>query len=217
MVTSAVTQKLDVFFTQYTKLTYHPREVVLRAGDPPPGIYYLKEGFVRQYYISPAGDTLVMHLFKPGSFFPMTFAVNQTPNTYYYETVTPVVVWRAPVEVVRAFLAKEPEVLFSFTERLLLGLSGLLKRMEGFIFDSAYEKIVLLIVYLATSVGEKKAGGGISIPFPLTHREIAAWVGATRETASLQMEVLKKKGFITYTRSAISIKNINALLKEAVK
>ena len=49
---------------------------------------------------------------------------------------------------------------------------------------------------------------------PLTHKEIAAWIGTTRETASLQIETLKKKNLIQYNRRYIIVPDISRLSRE---
>jgi CRP-like cAMP-binding protein len=206
---------VSAFFDSYTKLKYKKGEVVLRAGDPPAGVMYLKSGFVRQSFTSASGDTLVLHVYKPGSYFPMTWVINDTPNRYDFEALTPVTMMRAPKADVRKFLAEHPEVSEHFMSRILLGVSGLLSRMEHLILDSAYQKTVLLLIYHARAFADEKAKGKLSVP--LTHKEIASWIGTTRETASLQIEALKKKNLISYDRRHIIIPDVEALVAESEK
>ena len=97
-------------------------------------------------------------------------------------------------------------------ERMLRGLNGLMKRMEFLVFDSAYKKTILLLLYYVKNFSDDKVKGKLLIP--LTHREIAAWIGTTRETASLQIETLKKKNLIEYHRRYILIPNVETLEKE---
>ncbi len=203
---------VDDFFFKYTNRTYHRGEVIIRAGDPPPGVLYLKKGIVRMSFVAPSGDTLVLHIFRPGSYFPMPWVVNDTPNRYYFEALTPVEIFRSPREDVRKFLKQEPAALDHFMGRILLGVSGLLERMEHLVLASAYRKTIALLLYYARQFTDEKVKGKLKIP--LTHKEIAAWIGTTRETASLQIETLKKKKLILYDRRYIVIPNVEALQKE---
>lgn len=200
------------FFEKYTKLRYKKSEVIIRAGDPPPGILYLDKGFVRMSLVGKNGDLLVLHVFKPGSYFPMPWAVNDVPNRYYFEALTSVEIWRAPKDDVLKFLHMHPDVAEYFLSRILRGLSGLMERMEHLVLAPAYEKTVLLLLYYAKNFSEAEAHGKLLIP--LTHREIAGWIGTTRETASLQIETLKKKKLLTYNRRLITIPNVALLAKE---
>ena len=203
---------VDEFFGKYTKLTYRKGEVILRAGDPPPGVLYLKKGVVRMSFVGTSGDTLVLHIFRPGSYFPMPWIINDTPNRYYFEALTPVEILRAPREDVRKFLKDTPAVAEHFMSRILSGVSGLLERMEHLVLESAYRKTIVLLLYYARQFSDEKVKGKLKIP--LTHKEIAAWIGTTRETASLQIEMLKRKKLISYQRRYIIIPSIEALQKE---
>lgn len=209
---NALQTAVDSFFSQHTKLQYKKGEVILRAGDPPPGVLYLKRGFVRMSLVGKSGDTLVLHVFKSGSHFPMTWTINNTPNRYYFEALTAVEIWRAPKDDVLKFLQSHPEVSKHFLSRILRGVSGLMERMEYLVLEPAYEKTVLLLLYYAKNFSDEDTKGKLSIP--LTHREIAAWIGTTRETASLQIETLKRKKLISYNRRLITITDVSLLSKE---
>lgn len=211
---STTPEKLvEDFFSKYTKITYKKGEIILRADDPPAGAQYIKSGFVRQSFVSQSGEVLVLHIFKPGAFFPMTWIINDTSNRYYYEALTPVEIYRTPGGDLKKFLADTPRVTTHFMSRILFGVSGLLERMEHLVLASAYHKTVLLLLYYVKQFKDEKVKGKLKIP--LTHKEIASWIGTTRETASLQIEALKKKGLISYDRRSIIIPDIAALSREA--
>ncbi|OGG23997.1 hypothetical protein A3A79_02260 [Candidatus Gottesmanbacteria bacterium RIFCSPLOWO2_01_FULL_43_11b] len=208
-----VLRKTERFFAPYTTLNYKKGETIIRAEDPPPGVYFLKKGSVRQYLVSPSGDTLMVHVFKPGSFFPLMWALNDIPNTFYFEALVDVEAHRAPKDKVVAFLKENADVLFYTLQRLLSGLHGIVTRIGHVILDDAYTKTALLLLYYSKNFGER-ANGGIVLHVPLVHREIAAWIGTTRETASLQMEALKKKGIIETRGRQLIITDVELLEKE---
>lgn len=210
---SILQKVLETFFQKYTRLKYKKGEVILRAEDIPQGVFYLRKGYVRQYMVAESGAMLMLHIFKPNSFFPMTWALNDTANTYYYEAMTVVEIWRAPKEAVREFLLEYPAVVYNLAQRLLRGIVGIRQRMEYLVMDNAYDKTLLLLLYMAQNLGEKE-GAGMILPVPLTHREISAWIGTTRETASLQVEILKKRGLIQYRKRQLVIPSVKALEKE---
>jgi CRP-like cAMP-binding protein len=213
---SIVTKTLETFFGKFTRLTYRKGETILRAEDAPQGVMYLKKGYVRQYAVNLSGTTLMLHIFKPNSFFPMTWVVNDEPNRYYLEAVTPVELWRAPKEAVKKFLHEHPPVVYDLARRLLLGISGIRYRMQYLVMGSAYRKTILLILYLAHNFGEKE-GSAIILPVPVTHQEIAAWIGTTRETASLQVALLKKLGLIQCFRRQLTIPSLKSLENEIAR
>jgi CRP/FNR family transcriptional regulator, cyclic AMP receptor protein len=204
--------KVDAFFSKFTRLQYKKGEVILRAGDPPAGVLYLKKGFVRMSFMAESGDLLVLHIYKAGSFFPMSWVVNNTPNRYCFESLTPVEIARAPREEVLKFIKFHPDVMEHFLERFLSGVDGLLMRFEHLVFESAYQKTILLLLYFVKNFSDVHEKGRLSVP--LTHKEIAAWIGTTRETASIQIEALKYKKLISYNKRFIVIPAIQTLEEE---
>jgi len=208
-----VVRKVDDFFSLYPTIVYKRGETILRAEDCPLGIYYLKSGYVDQYIISPSGETFMVHIFKPGSFFPLMWVINDTPNIFHFDAMTSTHIIRVPKESFIEFLHKYPDVVFYATQRVVAGLSGLVNRVGQLVLDDAFTKAVLLLLYYADNFGEKSSEG-VAIKLPLTHREIASWIGTTRETASLQVETLKKRGLITVRGRQLIIQSIAALQKE---
>jgi CRP-like cAMP-binding protein len=204
---------LRVFFDEYPEGKFRKGSKILAAGEDPEGMYYLVDGYVRQFAISPTNEILYLHVYKPGSCFPMMWLINETSNRYHYEAMTNVIMKRAPTEKVKQFILRSDDMLGFFTSRLLLGMDGLLARMESLVLDDAYTKTVLLFWYFAKSFGIKD-GQKMTIEVPLSHREIAAWIGTARETASLQAEILKKKGIISYSGKHYVISNVVKLDKE---
>lgn len=207
-------RQLDSFFSKFTPLTYRKGELILKAGQNPAGVYYLRKGLVRQYALSARGEALVIHVYRPGTFFPMTWAINHTANAFYFAAMTQVAMFQVPVKEVRLLLQKQPEILFDFTSRLLLGVSGLLSRLEQLVLESAYTRVASLLTYFGKKFGVKQ-GRDVVLPVVLTHRDIAAWVGTTRETASLQVEALKQKRIVQYRGRTLVIKNFKKLQTEA--
>jgi len=212
----SITETLETFFGGFTRLLYRKGDIILRAEEVPKGVLYLKRGYVRQYVVSRSGVTLILHIFKPGSFFPATWVINNEPNRYYLEAVTPVELWRAPKEAFRRFLHDNPPVVYDLARRLLLGLCGCRRRIEHLITGTAYKKTVLVILYLARNLGETDASH-VVLPVPVTHREIASWIGTTRETASLQVARLTKLGLIQCRHRHLVIPSLKKLEKEITR
>lgn len=190
-----VTTQLETFFENAQVLDYIKGQSILRPEDVPYGVYYLKKGYVRQYMLSPLGDVFIIHIYKPGSFFPLTWLLNDSSNIFHFEAMTHVTIARTQKEKFVQFLTSSPDVMYYTCQKLAAGIYGLVNRVGQLVLDDASTKTVLLLLYFAETFG-KKSSLGIELNVPLTHREIASWIGTTRETASIQMEKLIKKGFV---------------------
>lgn len=208
------TQKeIKDFFSKFPDQTFSKQKILINSLENPKTIFYLVSGYVKQYAVSPEGKVIMLTIFKPGAFFPLTWALNNTTNTSYFESVTNIVVSKVPKQYVIQFLENHPEVLLEKTRGLLLGISGLLDRIQTLTLDSAPVRTARVLKYFGNAFGENN-GSGVRIPFPLPHREIAAWVGLTRETVSIQIEKFKKKEIILYDGRLLKIIDMQKLLQE---
>jgi CRP-like cAMP-binding protein len=208
----AIAKKIDTFFHQFRQQTYKKRQIIIRADEDPTGILYLKEGIVKKYAISQKGDELVVNLFKPVSFFPMSWALIETPNNYYYEAVTDVVVWKAPKDKVIMFVKQNPDVLFDLMCRVYTGTEGMLTRMTYLMAGNAYARLLTELIIQAKRFGKQQADGKIMIK--VSEKELAAQSGMTRETVSREMKTVKEKGLIVTEKGQLLLTDIASLEEE---
>lgn len=202
--------KLDNFFTKYKFQEYKRGGILIKAGDTPNGIFYLKEGIVRQYSISKSGEELTLNVYKPTSFFPMSWAFNNTPNNYYYEALALVKLWQAPKKDVLRFIKDEPEVLYDLIKRIYKGLEGYMMQMEFLMAGSASAKLVACLLIYAKRFG-KEQNKKIIINMKLTQQEIASQTGLTRETVNREIQNLKKQRLVGFNKNKFEINNIYKL------
>ncbi len=198
------------FFSGYQRLFYKRREMILRAEDTPQGVYFIKEGYVRFYAISKDGEELSLLIFKPYDFFPVRWAITGRPLYYYYESLTPVEVFRSPREGFVTYLKNNPEVLFQITSSMLIRLNTTFERMKYLVYGNAFAKVASMLVICVQQYGEEK-GKMIRIGVPLTHQDIASLIGMTRETVSVEMGKLEKKGLISYEEKHIIVTDLKGL------
>jgi CRP/FNR family transcriptional regulator, cyclic AMP receptor protein len=207
----AVQKKLEAFFTGYKKEFYKKGEIVIRADDEPGGIFYLEKGEIKMYLISRNGDEMVLTIFKPISFFPMSWGINGLQNRYYFEAMSDTTVWRAPRNDVLEFLKKNPEVTFDLLARLYRGLEGVLSRMVNLMKGSAYTRLITELTITAKRFGSVEKNG---VRIFITESDLSAASGMTRETVSREMKILKEKGLVSFRKNVLLIHNINVLEEE---
>ena len=204
------TKEFETFYKQFTIRNYKKGEMLIRADDDPQGIFCLTKGFVRQYTISKAGYELTLHILRPISYFPIVWAVNGTPNVYYFEALTPVEVGRAPREQVVNFIKDKPTIIFALLSELIEDYAESLKRIEHLVFSDAYRRVISVLLYITKHFG-KESENGIIVDHIFTQQDIATLVGVARETASNEMVKLEKKGLIKYINHTILFRDIKKL------
>jgi CRP-like cAMP-binding protein len=69
----------------------------------------------------------------------------------------------------------------------------------------AVEKILFTLYYLLYQFGDSKGNDEFLLDLKLTHATIASLVGLTRETTATELNKLKKKGVLTYTKKIYTV------------
>jgi CRP-like cAMP-binding protein len=187
--------------------------VLIEAGDDPQGAYYLTKGTVRQYDITAKGEEVVVNVFKPFAFFPMSHAVNKMPNDYFYEASEDVLVRFAPAEAVLAFLQENPDVMFDLLRRVYSGVDGLLHRQAQLMNGTAMSRLSYELLIACRRFGRMNSDGDCFLN--IKEADFAARTGLTRETVSRCLHKLKLTGCLDVVRGGVVVKDIPALENQA--
>lgn len=206
--------KVAAFFYDFTEKTYKKGEILIRTNENPTGIYYLQEGQVKEYAISKNGDEVVVNIFKPFSFFPMSWAVNDTQNDYFFEAMTEVIVRKAPREKVVIFIKNNADVLFDLLRRVYKGTDGLLMRMTYLMSENAYVRLIIELLIFARRFAKEQQH---MVELTISEKDLAVQSGMTRETVSREIKVLKDKGLMMVDKNALCITDVKKLEEELLR
>lgn len=197
-------RKIDDFFSKYPLRQFDQGQILLFPRDELRHIYYLKEGTVDEYDITPAGNKIIVNIFKPPAFFPMSWAINETRNAYFFEASSNVTAVIAPPADVIEFLKANNDVLFDLLARVYKGTDVLLKRIALSSGSDALSKLAFELLVECRRFGEKEKG---LTRINVSQNELASRAGLARETVSRELKVLKEDGAIELSRHGITIKN----------
>lgn len=206
-----VGKKIETFFGSYKLREYDKSYTLIHADSEPTSILNLVTGQVRQYDINERGEKIVVNVFRPPAFFPMSWAINKTPNQYSFETATNVTLRQAPPERVIKFIKSNPDVLFDLLRRVYLGTDVILRRMAHLMGGSARTRLLYELLLEGRRFGKLNHNGTCVIPMYIY--ELAARTGLSRETASREITKLKSLG-ITVSHGAINVNSLKRLQTE---
>lgn len=207
---SHIQEKIRKFFSVYPVSNYKKGEIIIKPIGKINDNYYLQKGLVRMYILSEEGEEITLHIFRPGTFFPIMLSMNNVSNKYYFEAMDKVEIRKAPLENVIRFLHEDTEVLYDLASRFASAINGFLLRIESMTFEEAYRKMANLFIYLADRFGERQ-DEDIVIKIPLGHKDIANWIGIRRETVSRQFEKMQKDGIVVSSNKQLVIKDLKKL------
>ena len=140
----------------------------------------------------------------------MVWAINGTPNVYFFEALTTVEVRRAPRDQVVNFIKDKPSVIFGLISELLEDYAEALTRVEHLVFSDAYRRVISVLLYIIKHFGEE-TNKGIVVHHRFTQQDIATLVGVARETAGNEMMKLEKMGLMKHVNHSILFEDIKKL------
>lgn len=200
---------VHTFFSQYPVTTYKKGEVLIQAHQDPKGVFYIANGRVNQYDITKSGNVIVVNTFKPPAFFPMAWAINKTPNIYFFEAAIETTVHITPAEQAVAFLQDNPTVVFDLLSRVYRGTDGLLRRVTHLMAGSSRTRLVFEIINAGYRFGLPLPDGAVLIP--LKESDLAKSSGLARETVSRTIQELKNAQLLSVSPKGLTVTSLTQL------
>ncbi|KTB49338.1 Crp/Fnr family transcriptional regulator [Dehalogenimonas alkenigignens] len=207
-------EKLKAFFSQHRYLQYNKGELLLRAEDDPSGVYYLHEGVVDQYVISEKGDEFIVAFYEPVAVFPLAWAINGSPNIFFYEALTASGLFRAPKAEFLKFIENEPQVILALLRMEISHTDELLSRTVYLTEGSVHSKLITVLLTGVKRFGKKTGANSATLEFKITETKLASTIGTTPETISRELKLLKESGLIQFNKNILTINDIAKLEKE---
>jgi CRP/FNR family transcriptional regulator, cyclic AMP receptor protein len=174
-------------------------------------VFIVLAGDVSLSVLLPNGQRILCAFYHPATLFGFPLGETERPRWSAAEAFTPATVALVPRrEFERIIAAAAPAVIMRFFNKLLERQARLAMRLVHCLALDLRGRLALTLVDLATTFGTPVAGG-VRVTLPLTHENLAEMVGASRERISKAMAALLAGGLITYTRQAITIRDLNGL------
>jgi CRP-like cAMP-binding protein len=204
-----VDQKVSDAFCKYPKRSYPKGQILVFADESPEYIFYIISGRVIKYDVSYRGDEVIVNIFKPPAYFPMSWAINRSPNRFFYKTQEPTELYIVPVDDALAFIKANPDVMLDLLSRIYKGMDGLLGRVVHLMSGTAKSRLVYELIIECRRFGKKQPDG----TYLLATREvdIAARSGLSRETISREFQKLKDTNLAATIHGGIVVRDIARL------
>jgi len=174
------------------------------------GVFVLCEGEVKLSISSSEGKTLIMRVAKSGEILGLLAGMSGAPYEVTAETIRPCHVAFVRREDFQRFAAKHPEASQGVARQMTTQYRAACDQLRTVgLSASAQEKLARLL--LAWSAGIQQTREGTRIKVPLTHEEIAEFIGTTRETVTRTLSDFKVRHLIAIQGSTMMIPSRAAL------
>jgi CRP/FNR family transcriptional regulator, cyclic AMP receptor protein len=190
--------------------TYPEGALLFMEKQDARSVFVLCEGEVKLSISSSEGKTLIMRVARAGEILGLMAALSGSPYEVTAETLRPCQVAFVRREEFLGFVAKHPEASQSVVRQMSAQYQGACEQLRTVgLSASAHEKLARLL--LTWSAGMQSTKEGTRIKLPLTHEEIAEFIGTTRETVTRTLSDFKVRHLVAIQGSTLMIPSRAAL------
>ncbi len=192
--------------------TYHRGETIFHKGDPGSGLYILTGGQVKIVLPSETGEEALLAVLEAGDFFGELALFDGLPRS-----ATVVAVQNAEVLVLHrddflGFVARNPEVAIALFGVLSRRLRAADELIQDAVFLDVPGRLAKRLLELAERHG-RQTPQGIAIELKLTQQDLAAMIGATRESVNKHLGWMRDRRLIALDRQRITVLRHDELRK----
>ena len=200
------TKAVKDFDTVKSTSAYPEHALLFMEKQESRGVFVLCEGQVKLTISSSEGKTLILRIAKPGEILGLMSVLSGKPYEVSAETIRP-----SQIAFIRRgdflrFIAQHAEASAGIVKQLSSNYNLACEQLRTVgLSASAPEKVAKLL--LEWSAGAKETTTGIRITLPLTHQEIAEFIGSTRETVTRTLSDFRSRNLVTLKGSTLMISN----------
>ncbi len=200
-------EHLDILYKTGRVIKYNKDYVIFYQGNSGDVFYVVVSGSVKITLKNDEGKEIILSILKEGDFFgEMTLFDNQprSANAIAMEKLTLFVLKR---EQFQKLITTNSDILQRVFKEISLRLRHANEKIGSLAFLDVYGRVIRLLEQLANEHGDKTEKGIQVFNVP-THQEIAGLVGASRETITRVIKLLKAN------QTIISYKGRELILRE---
>lgn len=199
--------------------TYAPGETIIFEGDPCQAAYFVAEGQVRVYRLSPAGREQVLVRLGPGQAFNTVPPFKPSAHSVNHATVeplTPVTLYAITCKDFHRLVGECPEVALT----LLRDFAGRLDHLTNLVEDLSLRTVRgrlahFLLEHASTEISGTAEAGAVTQRW--TQEEIAAHLGTVRDMVGRTLRAFTDAGLVRMERQRIMLLNREGLEAEALR
>jgi CRP/FNR family cyclic AMP-dependent transcriptional regulator len=188
-------------------------EQLFAEGDPCTGMYFVADGKIRIFKLSPSGREQILAMEGPGSSFaelPVFDGGNYPAAASALENTEVLFISRKDFQ---NLCREHPDVGL----KVIAVVGSRLRRLVGLIeelsFTTVRHRLIALILRQAQAQGVRSAEG-IRIELTKSHQDLAAELGTVRELVSRNLSRLEAEGFLDVEGRKIVVKDLPRLRRE---
>ena len=170
----------------------------------------LAEGRVRLSSTTPEGKQSILAFIEAGELFGELSVIDAGMREERAEAVVNSVVVLIPGGELRKLMEESPGLSLSITKLIGLRRNRVERRLRNLLFHSNRERLTHLLAELTEQYGIATSEG-VEIGLRLSHQDMAAVIGATRETVTTLLGEMQQEGLLKISRQKLVLLDVPRL------
>ncbi|EGW36714.1 Crp/Fnr family transcriptional regulator [Desulfosporosinus sp. OT] len=182
-----------------SEISYPKGQIIFSSGQKTNEVYYIISGFVKIYRTTADGRQVSVALRYPGDFIGLAEVLSNNSERRYsaeaMDKVKVLITWQEPF---KRMLTDMPD----FSSKLMELMSDRLREAQNTIYDFIMNptqgRLALVLLEMAERSGSPGKDGLINVSLRVTQEELACIIGASRQTVSSLLNLLREDGSVKY-------------------
>ncbi|WP_174733956.1 Crp/Fnr family transcriptional regulator [Mesobacillus harenae] len=175
---------------------YKQKMYVFMQGDSLDRVFFIHSGKVKIYKSDYSGKEQIVSVLEAGEMFPHAGFFRKGHYPAHAVIMEDAKIIMIPIAKFEEILIAYPELSIKLFRVLGEKIVDLQKRLEEQMLHNTYEQIIMLLLRLSKTNGQK-VNESYKLTTHFTNKELANMIGTSRETVSRTINYLKKKNCIT--------------------
>jgi len=200
--------KVKTMAERHTFNYFKKDQFIYFPEQPAQNIYMIADGRVRIGRYLDDGKEVITAILGMGEIFGELALAGEEKRTDFAQAMdNSTTVCPLSIEELKRLMYDNRELSFKMLKLVGLRLMKLERKLESLVFKDARTRIIEFIKDSATWKG-KKVGYETLVPTKLTHKDIAALTGTSRQTVTTILNELKEKNLINFDRKKILVRDL---------
>ncbi len=190
------------YIKEFPLRTFKRGEVIIQSGESITSLLALRSGFVKVTSINNEGTERLVWIAGRYDVAPTEQLFSRRSNTrFFYTALTDGSYYEIDKQSFLKTIFEEPALMTEVARSMSLHYDDFLYRVDAIDTATVKERLLRTLCYLAERLSSEENVDLYDFNLKLTHGELAAMIGSTRETTSVMLSESRSEGLLDYSRT----------------